>query len=874
LLVFVMAGFANHAISQDLNKKISIKMNEKPLADIIDEIGKVGQINFSYSSQMINTSRIISIKAKNKAIKDILDEILVKNDIEYVIVENQVILKQKKKEVVVKPEDNPKEKKKFTISGYLKDKLTGEILIGAYVYAKGTYFGTTTNAYGFYSLTLPEGFYQMVFSLIGYQGIIQELELKEDKKISLALEIAQLNIKEVEIIADNKESVLRNNQLSEIRFSLKTLSQLPGFVGDIDVIKSLQAVPGIRAYGDGSSLFYVRGGNSDQNYILIDEAPIYNPSHLFGFFTAIAPDAIKDVEAYKGDFPANYGGRLSSVIDIKIKDGNNKRFGFSGSLGPYTSDASLEGPIVRDRSSFFVSLRRANLNWLTRSKDLKINFFDLNTKLNLKLNDNNRFFISLYAGKDEFKRENFPKRTFGISWENAVTTFRWNHIFSNKLFSNTTFYTSKYNYYLHIWEEMDDYWNTSISNNTLKTDFTWYLNNNNTVKTGVELGSHSFNPGNVHFSDTEIQKFTIDIPKYNSKEFDFYLSNEHRLSEKISMRYGFRVPVWQNVGATTVYLYNVNYQVMDTINYGDKEPYYTYTGFEPRINIKFAVSKLSAIKASYSRTTQFVQLLSNSISPFTSLDVWIPCGPNIKPQKADQYAIGYFNQFSKHKINFSIEAFYKQMYNQIDYRDHANLLYNPLLEGELRFGKAWSYGAEFMLRKTEGRFSGWLGYTYSRAFKQTIGVNNGITYPSAYDCPHNVCSNLSYETKGRWAYSANWIFYTGRAVTTPVSFYYYNGYTVPVYGDKNNDRLPDYHRLDLSITFKLSKPIRKYQHSLIFTLYNAYKRDNPISVNFNKIMDDNGNFVVPSNLNHGYEIIPTTLSVAGRIPAITYNFKF
>ncbi len=872
--VLILLCLTNLVFAQDLNKKISIKMKDKPLNEVINEISKQGQINFSYSSQIIAVDKKVSIKAKNKSVKVILDEVLVKNGIDYVLVENQIILKLQKKEIVIKPDDISKEKTKFTISGYLKDKLTGEILIGAYVYAKGTFFGTTTNAYGFYSITLPEGFYQMVFSLIGYKGIIQDIELKENKKISVELELAQLNIKEVEIIADNKESELRNNQLSEIRFSLKTLSQLPGFVGDVDIIKSLQAVPGIRAYGDGSSLFYVRGGNSDQNMLLIDEAPIYNPSHLFGFFSAIAPDAIKDVEAYKGDFPANYGGRLSSVIDIKIKDGNMKRFGFSGSIGPYTSDLSLEGPIVRDRSSFFVSARKSNINWLFKNeKSVNINFYDFNTKLNLKLNDNNRFYISLYSGKDDISRDLSPRK-FGISWDNTVTTFRWNHIFNSKLFSNTTFYTSKYNYYLHIRKDSNDYWNSTISHSAFKTDFTWYANNNNTVKSGIELGAHFFNPGNVHFSNNEIQQNTPEISKYNSREYDYYLCNEQQLTKKISLRYGIRIPVWQNIGETTVYLYNVNFQVMDTIKYGDKIPYSTYSSIDPRINIKYSIGKLSAIKASYSRATQFIQLITNSTSPFTSLEVWIPCGPNIKPQKADQYALGYFTQFSKHKINFSVETFYKKFYNQIDYKDHANLLFNPLIEGELRFGKAWSYGVEFMLRKTEGQFTGWVGYTYSRAFKQTDGINNSNSYPTSYDSPNNICSNFSYETKKHWAFSANWIYYTGSAISTPISFYYYNGYNVPIYGEKNNDRLPDYHRLDVSVTFKLSKPTRKYQHSVIFTLYNAYKRNNPILVNFNKIMDNKGNFVIPSNLNGDYEIIPTTLSVAGRIPALTYNFKF
>ncbi|MBI5217298.1 MAG: TonB-dependent receptor [Bacteroidia bacterium] len=884
IFLFIFLLFAAHiSFSQDLNKKITVKAKEKPLGEVIKEIGDLGQINFSYSSSLIEVDKKITLKAKNKTIKEILDELLAKYDLEYMIVENQVILKSQKKEdrqdEEMKTSETEKTKPKFTVSGYLKDHTNGEVLIGASVFAKGTNAGTTTNAYGFYSITLPESKYEMVYSFIGYKNYSQEVDLKKNQKISIEMEVSSAELKEVEIVAEGIEAKIKDNQQSEMKLSPKTLSQMPGFVGDVDVIKSLQAIPGIKTYGDGSTMFYVRGGNSDQNLLLIDEAPIYNPSHLFGFFSALAPDAIKDVQAFKGDFPANYGDRLSSVIDIKSKDGNLKKFGFAGSLGPFTSNLSLEGPIVTDRSSFFVSGRISNLFWLNYTnfydKTLDILFYDINTKLNYKLNENNRLYLTFYTGNDDLSRiTNSSVSTFGISWNNIVGSLRWNHIFNDRLFSNTTVYSSQYRYYLFVAKEHNDYWSTTISHSAMKTDLTYYLNPKNTIKTGVEFSIHFSNPGNLHFSDEEVQKNAPQIPMYTSLEYVGYISNEQELTKKISLRYGFRFPVWQNIGATTVYYFDNSGQVYDTLQVNRYSAYKTYISPEPRVNIKYSINNKSSLKASYSRTSQFMQIISNSTSPFTSLEVFVPCGPNVLPQRADQYAMGYFRQFLKHNLYFSAEAFYKRFYNQVDYKDHANMLNNPLFEGELRFGKAWSYGAEFMLRKSEGKFTGWIGYTYSRTFKLIYGVNNNESFPAFYDRPNNICMNISYNTNKRWSFSANWLFLTGGAITTPTGFYYYNGYQVPVYDKKNNDQLPDYHRLDVAVTFRINKPERHYQHNLTFTIYNAYGKENPISINFNKIMTDNGKFVVPSNLNGDYMLIPTALSVAGIIPSLTYNFKF
>ena len=872
IIVALLFSFPKFSLSQDLNKKISFTLRNVALIEVINKINEITKFGFSYSPQLIPLDNKVSVKVKNKNIVEVLDAIFKKNGIDYSIIENQIVLKPLKNIDIQNNGINQVEKNNYTISGYLKDRKTGEVMIGATVFAKGTCLGTITNAYGFYSLTLPKGNYDIVFSFIGYQNISRNIELKEDKIISTELEEAMVDIKAMEVKDSTKSSVINNNQFSEMKLSLKTLSQLPGFVGDIDVIKSLQTIPGIKSFGDGSTLFYVRGGNSDQNFIMLDEAPIYNPSHLFGFFTAITPDAIKDVEAYKGDFPANYGGRLSSVIDIRTKDGDMKKTGFSGSICPFTSDLSVDGPIFKDKCSFYVSGRKSNLGWFTSyytGNNITLNFFDVNAKLNYKINNNNRLFLTLYGGNDDCVMESAER-----TWDNILGTFRWNHIFNDKLFCNTTFFSSRYDYYLYFDKNYNDYWGSSISNNTFKTDYTYYLNPKNIIKAGIEAGLHASDPGNLHLSNTDNQANVPSISKYSSAEFDFYLSNEQYINKKISIRYGCRLPVWINTGAVTIYSFDANNNVIDTISINTNVAYSTFVSPEPRINLKYTINEKSCIKTSYSRTTQFIQLLTNSTSPFTSLEVWVPSGPNIKPQKADQYAIGYFSKFYKSKFNFSIETFYKQFYNQIDYADHANIFINPLLEGELRFGKAWSYGAELMLRKEEGKFTGWISYTYSKVFEKINGINNDNKFPSSYDKPNDISLNISYNDNKHWSFSANWIYSTGAAITTPIGFYYYNGYSVPLYGDKNNDRLPDYHRMDISITYKFNKPERRYQQLLTLTLYNVYARKNPISVNFNKIIDDNGDIVVPSNLNGGYNLVPTIISWAGIIPSITYNFKF
>ncbi len=860
------------SFAQDVHRKINLKADNKTLAEVIQEIGRQGDIHFSYNPKILPGDSDIIIEFRDKSIKEILDALLVDYNLSYKVIENQVVIKKRKKGRGV---DGTKRNQ--TISGFIRDKATGEVLIGANVYVYEIGQGASTNAYGFYSLSLPKKNYRIRYSFVGYNSVEQDVELNVDLEKVVVLELSSLEMETVEIKDEEDESTLRSNQLGEMKLSPQALSKMPGFAGDVDVVKSLNTIPGVNTYGDGSTLFYVRGGHSDQNLLLVDEAPIYNPSHLFGFFTALSPDAIKDVKVYKGDYPASLGGRLSSVIEIRTREGNMKRMGFSGNLGIFASSLTVEGPIIKDKASFLISGRRSNLNWISKlatnsTADFKFN--DINLRTNYQINSNNRLFFSFFSGNDDFSLKGLATSSFGISWDNKAGTLRWNHVFNNRLFSNSTMSFSQYNYYLYISKEQNDYWNSGIENFTLKSDFTYYMNPQNTIRTGLALNSFASNPGNIHFSDDEIQRYIPEVARYNSLEYVFYLENNQNISERLSMRYGFRTPVWTNRGATTVYYFDPSYQVIGQDDYAKGESYYTKVLFEPRFSMKYIVSENVSIKMGYNRTSQFNQILSNSTSPFTSLEVWAPSGPNIKPQIADQLAVGYFNEFGKRKWMFSMEGFYKRMKNQIGYKEHPNLLYNPLIEGELRFGEVKSYGMEFLLRKKAGKLSGWIAYTWSRALKEFEQINNGEVYPAFYDRPHDVCVNLHYQSSGRWSFSANWFYLSGSAITTPTGFYQANGYTVPIYSEKNNDRLPDYHRLDFTADFRLNRPGNRYQHNLLFTLYNAYGQNNPFSVNFNKMLDEQGKYVVPADLPNDMLLEPTIVSVAGVIFSMNYSFKF
>lgn len=863
-----------HSVAQDLSKRISVNFKNATYIDALNEVQSKSGILFSYPSDIFPDAGHITYKAKNELVWVILDNILRNTGIEYKLVEKQVVLIRKASFRIAVPVQNI-EKKKFTISGHIREKGSGELIIGANIFDKQSYKGCLSNAYGYYSLQLTEGTYLLQYSYIGFNSVQKQLDLHNNLQLDIELENAGIHLNTVEIISDEP----KRPASPDIQISSNSIDQMTTFAGNFDMIKTLQSMPGIKAFGDGSTLLYVRGGNSDQNLLLIDEAPVYNASHLFGFFSVMAPDAIKEIQVYKGDIPASSGGRLSSVIDIRAKDGNMQHHSVSGNIGPYASSITAQGPVIKDQASYITSFRASNLNWLlyalNGNSDVKMSFYDFNAKVNSRLWRNDRLYLTFFSGNDNLsRRTNSGIETTGIGWENIAFTARENHIFNPKLFSNTTFYYSRYNYKLYLSSEKDMYWMSAIRNMALKTDFSWFLNSNNTIKAGVEAAIHHFDPGNVHFEAGISDEVPPAVAQYHSPEYSIYIQNEQQIGKKLNLRYGLRYSVWQNMGETDIYYFDVNHQVIDTLHYSKNEIYSTFANYpEPRFLASYKFSDDLRIKAGYSRTVQYMQVVSNSTSPFTTLDVWIPAGPNVEPMLADQFSGGVQYFLNPLNLEFSADAYYKNLKGQTDYGDHPNLLFNPLLEGEIRKGTAEAWGYEAMLRRTRGLITGWIGYSYSKVTKTISEVNKNFAFPASYDRPHNVVCNVSF-TLRKWIFAADWIFMTGAAVTAPVGFYKYNGYIVPVYGNKHNSRLPDYHRLDISVKVELSKSAARFHQELILSLYNVYNRKNPVSVNFNKTVSDENEVVIPGNLASYNLLYPSITWVSGIIPSINYIFRF
>ena len=865
-LLLIIFHFDIIAQEIDLNKKISVVVKNKTLRSVLDEISKKGAVLFSYSNQQIDDNQKVSLIARKQSIESIFSKLFGELDIDFLVVEKQVILKP----VVSKTGTLVIEKPvKFTLSGYLKDSETNEVLIGATVRIDGKPIGTVSNSYGFYSLTLPSGNYQLKYSYIGYKSKTIPVALNNNQDISQKLVLDETNI-DVIVISDSENvDILDINPLKKLSLSSAMISKTPSIGGGPGVVKTLNSIPGISPYGDGSVLFYVRGGNKDQNLIIVDEAPIYNPSHMLGFFSSIAPDAINSINISKGNFPVQYGGRLSSFIDVRTKDGNMNNFSFHGNFSPYTASLSLEGPFVKEKSSYIVTYRVSTLNWLFKKQpgDLKMDFYDFHTKFNFKLNRKNRLFFSFYSGNDLIESFKTSFNTFAMSWQNFATTIRWNHLFSDRFFSNLTIYTSKYDYFLYSSIENNQYWNSFIGNLSLKNDFTYYINPKNTLRFGFELNSHFFNPGNLND-----EYFEQVVSASSALQNVIYIGNEVKFSDKFSVSYGIRGLNWNNTGPAIIYYFNDNYIVKDSTHFSEGT-FYSYFNAEPQIELLYALNKSTSFKLSYNHHIQYINLLSNSVSPFTTLDVWMPAGPNIKPQKSDQFVIGFYKKTAE--LSFTAETYYKKMYNQIDYANHANMFLNPLIEGELRFGTATSYGLELFINKQKGNLTGWLGYSYIRTFRNIKDVNNNKKYPVVYDKPHYITLNLSYNQGKRWLFSLNWIYSSGLRFSSPTGFYYYQGNNVPVYTEKNNSKLPEYHRMDVSVSFRLNKKTNnKFKHHLVFSLYNIYGRENPISVNFNKVEIGQANYVIPSDIISENQIVPTAIYLFGIVPSLTYRFKF
>lgn len=753
-----------------------------------------------------------------------------------------------------------------TVSGYVRDAATGEALIAANVIIEELGTGTATNAYGYYALSLDPGDYTLIFSFVGYESQRRKIHLSGGIVLNVELNESLLELEEVTISSSRGNSNITRLETGSSSLSIQSIRKIPAFLGEVDVIKAIQLLPGVQVTSEGSSGFSVRGGARDQNMILLDEAPIYNASHLMGFFSIFNNDAIKDVKLYKGDIPASSGGRLASLLDVRMKEGNSKQFSASGGIGTIASRLTLEGPIVPDKISFLLAGRRTYADlFLLFSKEeelrnTRLYFYDLNGKVNYRINDRNRIYLSGYSGKDTYANKEYAGMGFG----NRTFTLGWNHIFSNNLFSNFTFINSHYFYDLGTPEDAEEYfnWISDLKDYGLKADFSWFPLPEHTFRFGASSTYHIINPGKVTAVSTGGISQDLELSIDYALESGLYLSGESKLGEKLALRYGIRYSLFNNIGPATIPVFDEDYQLTDTLHYEKGDFFNFYHGLEPRLAANLLLSDWHSLKASYARTRQYLQLASNSAAG-TPLEIWFPASLNIEPQISDQVSVGYFRNFLEHKLESSVEVYYKKMNNAIDFRDHAQLMLNPLLDGEIRIGEATSYGAEFYVKYAGGRFSGWISYTLSKTLRSFEEINQGEAYPAPYDRPHDLALVLSYDPGKRIGLALNWIYSTGLPFTLPSGRYEVMNNILPVYTGRNEYRLPDYHRLDLSFTLRgKEKPGKRWRGEWNLSLYNAYARKNTWTINF--VQDESQPDVSYAEMTYLFSIVP----------AITYNFKF
>ena len=836
---------------------ITIREESIRVGELLKEITRQSGADFAYNSRVVDPETVVSFEVENAGLDETLDLLCRKIGVVYTLVEGQVVLN-------FAPPGSGKE---IILSGFLSDRATGDDLIGATVAVKGSQRGTFTNEFGYYALPLPQGKYTISYSYLGYQAVEMELDLQADTRRQVALPPTPVGLPEV-IVRLTPQKLQAQSSPGEITLAPELLNDLPEFGGESGLIKGLASLPGIQTHSDGSAFFYARGGERDQNLIVIDDAPIYNPSHLLGFYSLVIPDFAKQITVYKSDMPASMGDRLASIVSIRTKDGNLNEAEFSGSLNPLLTRLSASLPIVKERSSVFVSLRGSNFQWLYQNanSDADIRFWDLHLKWNVKFNEKNRFFFTTILGGDLLSSGGGPLD--GIRWGNAAATFRWNHVFGPKLFSNTILYSGNYAY---SFQSSADYWKSALCTLSFKTDFTNYFSRNITVRFGLEIQGFYTNPGEISVGGAVglLPNIASDL----SRKGVLYVQNSIDLSPKFQLNVGLRLINWENLGPKTYYLFDEQYRPIDTVT-APEGVYHTYKNLDPRLSLKYLLNGTSQLKLSLGVYHQYLQLIQNSISPFTAFEVWLPAGPNIRPQAAVQAALSYQKHFPNSQTAFSAAAYYKYAENQIDYEAHATTYLNPLLESELRFGTTRSYGLELMYKKDFGRLNGWIKYSYARVFRKTDGLNDGQWYRAVQDRPHDLSLVLNYDLSKRVGFTAFWTSHSGSTFTSPTGFYTFGDQTVPLYGERNNDRLPAYHRLDLSFRFRLHKKDEaKLQHYLVFSIYNFLAHPNVFSVKFNKRYSEELGPPVPVNTLSEELLSASRIDLIRFFPSLTYKFE-
>jgi hypothetical protein len=797
---------------------------------------------------------------------------------------------------------------KFTISGYVKDASNGEYSIGASVFIKELVKGGSTNQYGFYSITVEAGTYTLVSSYVGYDNFVKKITLDKDIRLNIELKPSATNMKEVEVTSEKTDKNVSSTQVGAIKLDMEEIKKLPSFLGEVDVMKTIQLLPGVKASGDGNSGFYVRGGGPDQNLILLDEAVVYNASHLLGFFSVFNGDAIKSINLVKGGMPAQYGGRLASVLDVTMKEGNNKAYHASGGIGLISSRLTIEGPIKKDTGSFIISGRRTYIDVLARpfakpSSPLKhsgVYFYDMNAKANYRLSDKDRIFASGYFGRDVMTfQDSESEFKLGVSWGNSTGVLRWNHLFSNKLFMNVSGIYSDYKFVFSAEQsgfELKLY--SGISDWNGKVDFGYFPTIRHEVKFGVNYIFHTFTPMSATAKQGETEFDLGGVKKLRAHDMSAYLSDDFDVTDNFKIHMGLRYSYFMQVGPFDRYEKDpITGQISNTIHTNPNKKVADYGGLEPRVNARYSINTRSSVKASYTYNNQYIHLASLSAVTLP-IDTWVPSSELVKPQKGQQYSLGYFRNFRENTYETSVEVYYKDMKNQIEYADGSlpGASVGDNADNQFVFGTGKAYGVEFFVKKRLGKFNGWIGYTLSYTKRTFPDLNRGKEFYAKYDRRHDASVVLSYDLSKKWTFSAIFVYGTGNAITIPTSYYVIDGTVTYDYSDRNAYRMPAYHRLDLSATLtpdrtkhlerRKKRIIRKfgltdkvtaeelrvptkffkdYYSTWNFSIFNVYNRHNPYIIYFaNEGSATQGNLKIKAKQVYLFPILPS----------VTWNFNF
>ncbi|MDR0414108.1 MAG: TonB-dependent receptor [Prevotellaceae bacterium] len=758
----------------------------------------------------------------------------------------------------------PARAQSLMLSGYVRNARTGEPLPGAVVYIREARNNIIADDRGFFSVSLPQGLYSATATYMGYSPLEVTLNLKSSLVKDFALEQQDTELEEIVVSAARRANVTKA-QMGLEKLEIKTIKRIPALMGEVDVIKAIMLLPGVQPAAEGTSAFSVRGGSPDQNLILFDNATVYNASHLMGFFSVFNNDVVNDVKLYKGDIPAAHGGRLSSLLEVTSKTGSPDRLNANGGLGLISSRLEVDGPIV-DRNLTFVAAGRRTYADLFLPlapergvRDAILHFYDLNGNISYKLNDNNRLTLTGYYGKDVFGMS-----VAGMEFANSAYSLCWNHLYSDRMFSNISIIGSGYRYQLRMaMSGFDMQWNSAIDDLGVRADFTMLYGEESMLHFGASGVWHKVNPCDASaITPANSEPESIRLPETNSLENSIYAMNQHRIGDRLTVKYGLRGVVFSNIGPATIYSYDSDYNLTDNApaTYSRGDFYNSYWRLEPRASAVFLLNDNSSLKASYSRTVQYMHLVTSSTAT-SPLDVWMPSSPGIRPQAAHQVATGYFHNLAENTVELSAELFYKYMNDVVDYKDHSSILLNQHLEGELRRGVGRSYGLELMARKNAGRFTGWVSYTYSRSFRKVQTVNNDEWYQAPFDRPHSLNIVASYDVTRRLNLSANWTFVSGSPTTFPEGRYTADGASIPIYGKRNTYRLDDYHRLDLAVNYVL-KSYKRYSHEINLSVYNAYARHNTWFIQFTE--EPEGSGIMYADKLYLFSVVPS----------VTYNFKF